>query len=215
MPPPQAMARCMPFAIFITILGVQTIYPAPWLVVARSLVFVPMALIWFWPRYVELTAPTCVRSAHWALAVGTGLAIFGVWTILDHDWIVMGRGEGFDPRGNDGSIEWPMAIARLAGLATIVPIMEELFWRSFVLRWLEHHDFLAVAPRQVGPRAFAITTVLFALEHNQWLAGAIAGAAYNWLYIRSGSLWVPIAAHAITNAALGLWILRTGNWAFW
>jgi CAAX prenyl protease-like protein len=60
-----------------------------------------------------------------------------------------------------------------------------------------------------------ITTVLFGVEHNQWLAGAIAGAAYNWLYMRSGNLWVPVCAHALTNAALGVWIIATGNWQFW
>jgi hypothetical protein len=97
----------------------------------------------------------------------------------------------------------------------VVPLMEELFWRSFLLRWLERHDFLSVAPGRVGTRAFAISTILFALEHNQWLAGAVAGAVYNALYTRSGNLWVPIVAHAVTNAALGIWILATQNWQFW
>jgi CAAX prenyl protease-like protein len=93
--------------------------------------------------------------------------------------------------------------------------MEELFWRSFLLRWLERHDFLQVAPRSVGPRPLVITTALFALEHSQWLAGGIAGVVYSALYMRSGNLWVPIAAHAVTNAALGIWILHTENWHFW
>jgi CAAX prenyl protease-like protein len=64
-------------------------------------------------------------------------------------------------------------------------------------------------------RAFLITTVLFSLEHDRWLAGALAGALYNWLYMRSGNLWVPIAAHGVTNAVLGVWILHTRNWQFW
>jgi CAAX prenyl protease-like protein len=93
--------------------------------------------------------------------------------------------------------------------------MEELFWRSFLLRWLERQDFLAVAPRSVGARALLITSAVFALEHTQWLAGAIAGLVYGALYMRSGNLWVPIAAHAMTNGALGVWVLRTLNWHFW
>ena len=60
-----------------------------------------------------------------------------------------------------------------------------------------------------------ITTALFAFEHDRWFAGALAGAAYNWLYMRSGNLWVPIVAHAVTNGVLGLWVLQTGRWEFW
>ena len=110
---------------------------------------------------------------------------------------------------------WPLALARLAGLALVVPVMEELFWRSFLLRWLASRDFMRVEPRRVGVKAFLITTALFALEHDRWLAGAIAGAAYNWLYMRSGNLWVPIAAHALTNLILGCWILATESWQYW
>jgi CAAX prenyl protease-like protein len=57
--------------------------------------------------------------------------------------------------------------------------------------------------------------VLFALEHNQRLAAAISGAVYKGLYMRSRNHWVPIVAHAVTNGALGVWILLTGNWQFW
>jgi CAAX prenyl protease-like protein len=108
-----------------------------------------------------------------------------------------------------------MAALRLAGLALVVPVMEELFWRSFILRWIENHDFLSVSPRSVGARAFLIVTVLFALEHDHWFAGAVAGMAYNWLYMRSGNLWVAIASHAVTNACLGVWVLYTEQWQFW
>jgi CAAX prenyl protease-like protein len=110
---------------------------------------------------------------------------------------------------------WALALGRLAGLALVVPVMEEIFWRSFLLRWIERHDFLKVAPQQVRWGALLITTALFALEHNRWLAGAIAGAAYGWVYVRSGNLWVPIVSHAVTNALLGVWILVTGSWHFW
>jgi membrane protease YdiL (CAAX protease family) len=43
----------------------------------------------------------------------------------------------------------------------------------------------------------------------------VAGAAYTLLYMRSGTLWAPTLAHAVTNGLLGAWILATGNWTYW
>jgi CAAX prenyl protease-like protein len=209
-----AFARSAPFAVFIGLLIVNSLAHQPWLVVVRGVV-VAAALAWFWREYSELRRPAEVRPSHWALAVAAGLATFLAWIWLDQDWATLSPSPAFDPLHEDGRMNWPLALLRLAGLALVVPLMEELFWRSFLLRWLERHDFLSVAPAAVGLRAFAVTTVLFALEHDQWLAGAIAATVYNALYMRAGNLWVPVLAHAVTNAALGVWVLHTENWNFW
>lgn len=220
-----AIARCGPFALFIALIVLGShLSPflgergasdaASWLVVARGAI-VALALAWFWPAYSELHKPSPAAAADWLLAALGGFAVFLVWIGLDQEWAVLSRSTGFIPHDPEGGTDWFKALARLAGFALVVPVMEELFWRSFLLRWLERHDFLSVAPRLVGMRAFLITTVLFSLEHDRWLAGAVAGALYNWLYMRSGNLWVPIAAHAVTNAVLGVWILHTQNWQFW
>ena len=112
-------------------------------------------------------------------------------------------------------MNWPLACVRLAGAALVVPVMEELFWRSFVMRWIHQPDFLKVAPAESGLKALAISSVLFALEHHLWFAGLLAGLAYGWLYMRSGNLWVPTLSHAVTNGVLGIWVLHTGSWQFW
>lgn len=219
------IARSAPFLLFIAFLVLASIAPSPAaergidastssLVMARGAV-VALVLVWFWPAYSELRRPTRAHPADWPLAMIGGFAVFVIWIWFDQDWAVMSRPPGFNPQLPEGGTDWLKAVVRLAGLALVVPVMEELFWRSLVLRWIERHDFLSVAPRQVGVRAFLVTTVLFALEHNRWFAGGIAGIVYGGLYMRSGNLWVPIAAHAMTNAALGVWILHTQNWQFW
>jgi CAAX prenyl protease-like protein len=53
------------------------------------------------------------------------------------------------------------------------------------------------------------------LAHTLWLAAVMAGLAYALLYVRSGKLWLPVIAHAVTNGALGIWVVATGNWQFW
>jgi CAAX prenyl protease-like protein len=128
--------------------------------------------------------------------------------------MVVGSPSGFDPRV-DGRIDWLLVAIRIAGAALVVPVMEELFWRSFLMRWVDAPDFESVAPSQLSIKSFAITVVLFGVEHNLWLAGIVAGAAYSLLYMRHRNLWSPILAHAVTNGLLGVWVVRTGSWSYW
>jgi hypothetical protein len=115
-----------------------------------------------------------------------------------------------------GPIDWLLVAIRIAGAALVVPVMEELFWRSFLMRWIAAPDFESVEPSQLGFKSFVITVLLFGVEHNLWLAGIVAGAAYSLLYMRHRTLWSPILAHAVTNGLLGIWVVRpaagrTGN----
>jgi CAAX prenyl protease-like protein len=84
-----------------------------------------------------------------------------------------------------------------------------------MLRWIEAPDFEAVEVARVGAKAIVVSVLLFGFEHNLWLAGIVAGAAYTVLYIRHRTLWSPILAHAVTNGLLGVWIVCTGSWTYW
>ena len=176
---------------------------------------VVIGLLW-WMRgvYRELRWPIGINVGTWVVAAVAGIVVFVAWINLTADWMVMGDSVGFDPR-DEGEIDWLLVGARLIGAALVVPIMEELFWRSFLMRWLEHPKYLALNPAQVGLKAFFITAILFAIAHSLWFAGFFAGIVYNLLDMRSGTLWSPILAHAITNGILGIWIVSTGNWGFW
>lgn len=164
--------------------------------------------------YVELRLPRGAGALTWGVAVAAGAAVFVAWINLNAGWMIIGAPNGFNPRGEAG-IDWMMAAARMTGAVLVVPLMEELFWRSFLMRWIAKHDFLTVEPAHAGSKAFVISTVFFAFEHNLWLAGLAAGAVYSLLYMRSGTLWSPILAHAVTNGLLGVWIIYTGNWSYW
>lgn len=219
-----AVMRVIPFAIFIAFVALSSFvheiapqhaeWDLRWLNVLRA-VAVTLAIAYFWRGYGELGAIGDVKPHQWLLAIGSGLVVFVVWIRLDHGWAVFGSTRVFDPTGRDGGIDLVLASLRLAELALVVPVMEELFWRSFLLRWLDAPEFSAADPRRTSPRAFVITAALFALEHSLWFAGLTAGLLYNWVYIRTGNLWVPIASHAITNCALGIWVLATRNWHLW
>ncbi len=219
-----AFARIAPFAVFMAFVAILSWPEGPtshlsqadirWLVILRA-VAVAGVLGIFWRHYVELHEAPALRVPEWLLAVGLGVLVFAAWITFDHGWFAFDSGQGFSPLRPDGRIDPMLAMLRLAGFALLVPVMEELFWRSFLLRWIDKREFLKMDPRHASMAAFAISSALFASEHSQWFAGLLAGLAYGWAYMRTGNLWVPIVSHATTNGLLGIWILATGNWKFW
>lgn len=214
------LPRALPFALYIAFLAMTPALQAALPVDGRWLYAVQVGLVSLaltanWGRYGELARGTRLSWAHGLLAAMLGAVVFALWINLDQPWAVLGESRGFDPRQADGALDWPLVATRIFGAAAVVPIMEELFWRSLVMRWIERAEFLAVAPASVGLRALLLSSVVFGLEHTLWFAGILAGLAYAWLYRRTGNLWAPILAHAVTNLLLGVWVVATGSWQFW
>jgi uncharacterized protein len=211
--------RVVPFAVFMAMLAAQPLLDGRvdtrWIVAARG-VLVAATLLLLWRNYAELWNAARLRAGDVLLAIVAGIAVFIAWIGFDSGWGVMGTvGPGFDPRRADGSLDPLLAGLRIFGLVLAVPVMEELFWRSYVMRRIDAAEFLARNPRDATLLAFGLSCALFASEHAHWFAGFVAGAAYGALYIRSKNLWIPILSHATTNGILAAWILATRNWHLW
>lgn len=213
--------RCLPFGLYILLLVLEGMLPdwvpdfdVRWLYPVKA-GLVALALVVLWRHYTELKSWS-LSFGHVFLSLAVGLLVLVLWVNLDAGWMLMGEmGKGYNPTQENGQIDWMLVAFRIAGAALVVPIMEELFWRSFLQRWVQNPDFLALNPAQIGLKALLIASALFAIEHVQWLAGLIAGLAYGWLYIRTRNLWAPILAHAVTNGGLGIYVVTTGQWSFW
>ena len=218
-----ALARVVPFAAFMLLLGLRGALPAdgswgidPRWVYAVTVLVVGGLLAWWWRDYGELSTQLLPTLREAGLAIAVGVLVFGLWIKLDAPWMRLGEATAaFVPLDAQGGLMWPLIGVRSIGAALLVPVMEELFWRSFLMRWIENGQFEAVLPQRVGLKAVALSTFVFMLAHTLWLAAIIAGLAYAWLYVRSGKLWLPVIAHAVTNGLLGVWVVMTGNWAFW
>lgn len=104
---------------------------------------------------------------------------------------------------------------RIMGVVLILPIIEELFWGSFIMHWFDSQDFLSVDPETLSRFAYVGSACLFALQHSLWPPGLFAGMVFGALYKTYKNLWVPIFAYAVTNGALGIWVLFSGNWRYW
>jgi hypothetical protein len=221
----SAFVRVAPFAVFMAVLALRGVAPTDgsWGFDVRWLYGVQVAataalLAWWWREYGELTRQNLPTLRESALAVAVGLVVLVLWVNLDAPWMTItagGAAEPFVALNTIGDLHWPLIITRWVGAALLVPVMEELFWRSFLMRWLQAPAFEGVLPMHVGLKAVVLSTFVFMLAHTLWLAAIIAGLAYAWLYIRTGKLWVAVMAHAVTNGVLGIWVVMTGNWQFW
>jgi CAAX prenyl protease-like protein len=125
---------------------------------------------------------------------------------------------GFDPAQIADPLGRGAFLAvRLFGLAVLVPVAEELFWRGFLLRWLIAPDWRNQELGRFTPQSFAVVTVLFAVTHavNEWPAALIYCALLNALLYWKRDLWNCVVAHAVSNLVLGLFVLRTGTYELW
>ena len=219
----NALQRSVPFAVFMLLLALRGAAPTdgswgidPRWIYGLTVLLVGALLLWWHRDYGELSRANAPDAREAALAVAVGLAVFVAWISLDAPVFRLGQESAtFAPVDAQGRLDWALICVRWIGAALLVPVMEELFWRSFLMRWVERPQFETVPPQQVGLRAVVLSTFVFMLAHTLWLAAVLAGLAYAWLYIRTGKLWTAVIAHAVTNGVLGAWVVATGNWQFW
>lgn len=215
------LARVLPFAaymLFIPIhqglesLGISKL-DLRWLYVLQISLVLGL-ILYFWRDYAELRVKLPLSQG--VLAVAVGIFVFVLWINLNAPWMMLKpKAAALDWRAAGGTLDWILIGVRWCGAALVVPVMEELFWRSFLMRWVDNPDFMQAKPGNTSLKAFLIIAVLFASEHSLLLAGFVAGLAYNFLYRRSENLWSPILSHAITNGVLGFWVLQTAHWSYW
>ncbi|KIC27528.1 exosortase E/protease, VPEID-CTERM system [Leisingera sp. ANG-M6] len=90
-------------------------------------------------------------------------------------------------------------ISRLLGTVLLVPVIEELFFRAYVL------ERIAGGPGAPAWRAWAglaASSLLFAALHGRWLAGGGAGIVFGLLYLRSRRPGGAVQAHILANALI-------------
>ena len=208
------LAYILPFAIYIGLTLVGSLFEnGPYIMYPIKTVAVAVSLWFFRKSYNELRQPIAGRSIF--LAIVVGVAVFVIWIAPEGLYPKLGSSE-FNPFvfESKGWIYFSIAF-RLIGAALVVPVFEELFWRSFLIRWIITPDFKTVLLGKFTWLSFGLTVVFFGVEHHHWLVGLAAGAIYNGLLYHYKNLWPCIVAHAVTNLTLGLYVLATKQWGFW
>lgn len=208
-------ARVAPFLIFLALTFCQgKIFAGSeyWFYLAKTLV--GAWLVW------EMRA--FVAEMRWAFsweAVVVGVGVCVIWVGLDEFYPKLGKpGALWNPHaqfGDSAALAWLFVVVRIVGSSLVVPPLEEVFYRSFLYRYIGKPDFQSLPLGQFAWMPFLVTAAIFGLAHYQWLAGILCAMSYQWLVIRKRRLGDAMTAHAITNFLLGVWVVWKGAWQFW
>ncbi|MED5381426.1 MAG: CAAX prenyl protease-related protein [Verrucomicrobiota bacterium] len=215
------LARVLPFVIFLVLtacqgsLGQESHY---WIYAAKCVV--GAWLVWAtWPLVAEM---------RWAVsleALFAGTLVFVIWVALDVPYPKLSQPDDSwnlpAHLGAAPAMVWFFAGVRITGSTLLVPLLEEVFYRSFLYRYIVAPNWIYTPHNQFNAKAFLVTSVIFGLTHQHWLAGVACGMIYQLLVIRTNRIGDAITAHAITNFLLGLWVVTHGfgfmekQWHFW
>ena len=174
-------------------------------------VLVPGALVaWYGARgrYPELRGFR--PDARVALDVAVGLLGAALW-IAPFLYFpeLRPQSPGFDPAHPFGPDGRALALAlRGVGYTAVTPFVEELFVRSWLLRyaqvWRSQRDFRSVPMAHFTGPSFAVTTAYFVFTHQPWEWGVMLAwtlLTMAWFYHRRHIVSL-ILVHAVTNGAI-------------
>ncbi len=215
-----ALAYIAPFAVFLALLPLRRWIPLPpgcWACLRFALVLATLAI--FSRRVIPW------RPSFPASSVLLGAGVFAIWIGPDALWpsyrdfwlfrnFITGAAVSSLPATVKSNVFF--IAMRVLESAVLVPVLEELFWRGWLMRWLIRSDFHETPLGRYTPFSFWMTALLFASEHGAyWEVGLLAGVAYNWWVIRTRNLADCILAHGVTNALLAGYILIFDHWQYW
>ncbi len=209
-----------PFAVFLLLLGASAWLPGGprWHYPVRVLASAAVLVIWSRPLLN-------LRIASWIGSCLLGVLVFVIWVLPDSLWPVWRAHWLFanpltaapaDPPGAELGNDWFFLFFRFVGSVLLVPVVEELFWRGWLMRYLISMNFQEIPLGAYAPASFWLTALLFASEHGPfWDVGLAAGVLYNWWLVRTRNLADCMLAHAVTNGCLAAYVLAGGHWRYW
>jgi uncharacterized protein len=245
-------AYILPFAAFMLLLGLRGGIDHVCEGVGPFWLAQPM--YWIFPLQTVVCGALLIRYrreyafqpvARFAFTTGVAVLVLAVWIAPQEIFGAPLRRDGFNPElfAENRPLYALVVLLRFVRLVVVVPFLEEIFWRGYLLRQVVQPHFekvpfgtlkwepdrtpawAAALGAGLGPRLkplllwgpTTIVALLFMLAHQpaDYPAAFFCSLAYNYLAFRTRSLASCILAHAVTNLLLGLYILKTGQWGFW
>lgn len=232
----RALPFVAPFLLFMLLLSVEGWFPNQhYLFYPVRTALVVAVIVWFWKALPDLRPSAPILSMAigiagvvlwvglypWAMQLDDGLErLFNrvVLAVGFASWqIPIGPPlPGLDPfQLYPAGEAWTLFVLRVLGISLCVPVMEELFWRGFLMRWLIQEDFTSVPLGAYQPASFWITTLCFTSVHGDlWPLALLVGVIYGTLFVRTKSLGNIMLAHGVTNFLLAFYCLFANEWHF-
>jgi CAAX prenyl protease-like protein len=208
----------LPYVAFGLVVSAADLGPKAAMAVAQVALPAGLLLLFAWRgEFPELRGfrPTLLEGL---ADVALGLAIAAWWLAPFLLGDALPR-PGPEARFDTGALgtAGPTLALRLVGFAGVTPFMEELFVRSFLLRYLDvldgDGDFRAIPIGRFTWRSFVGTVLWFTVTHQpwEWVVAAPTGIALNlWLY-RRRHLGAVVLAHAVANAAIFAFVVARAS----
>lgn len=140
----------------------------------------------------------CRVAAGWLVFAALGGVVFFGLRLLLAKWMVVVMPDWLAfaqvPFGFDAVIPWFETAGFLAMTLLITPIVEEVFFRGFMFKWMSGHRPVWVAA--------LVSSALFGISHiipPQVISAFLMALFLTWLYWRTGSIWPAIVAHVVNN----------------
>ncbi|GJL95047.1 MAG: hypothetical protein DHS20C05_14520 [Hyphococcus sp.] len=177
----------------------------------------------FWLYALRVIAISIALLAGWRFYINLGWRLQAepllLGALVGVIWIATDPGRGETSELGDWlTTLTPMAMVlwismRLFGTIILVPIAEELAFRGYLHRKLIADKFETVAEGAFSWKALIISSGLFAVLHDRWLSGALAGVVFAIALYRSGKVTGAIMAHMSANAVIAFWAVAVGQWS--
>lgn len=219
------VALMAPYMAYLLLLGLVTVMPPrlEWVaILARGIG--SLLVVWLVRKHL----PPWGRP-YYLVAIPAGFFAAWLWYHGQYvfDWLGLGGrlvvypGEKVveDPRDllGAGELFWWTAILRIGVAVTAVPVVEEIFWRAFLLRiFINWQEFEKVPLGKFTWWSFIGTSLLSTLQHpDNWGVSILCWLFFNAMFYWTRSLLCLIIIHGVTNLVLYAYVLRVDDWAFW
>lgn len=230
-----------PFLVYLLFLPLDDLFPPSWLAVSWLI----RAGAASWTAWIFRHHFPPFGKAHWGWAVPVGLFAAWGWVYGQQFFDSVGLGGSLSPMslisespsllGNppepfnarslitSDAAFWAHVAVKLGYASTIVPVVEELFWRAFLLRALIRWDHFDQVPLgKFALVSFVGTALLSTFEHPaNWGVSILCWLLYNALFCWKRSVLCLVVTHGVTNLALYVYVVVLGVgfkvdlWRFW
>ncbi len=219
------VALMAPLMVYVALLGVVPLVPATWQPVVIAFRGVAsLATVWLFRRQMPPWG-----KPYWGIAVVGGVLVGWGWVYGQHLFeqiglggplpIMPGSSEPYDPRDHLGADDlfattWLM---RMLVAVIAVPVVEEIFWRAFLLRALiDWSNFEKIPLGTFTWFSFLGTSLISTLQHpHNWGVSILCWMVFNGVFYWTRSVFCLILLHGMTNLVLYVIVLRVDDWSFW
>ena len=194
-------------------------------------ILIAACLIWYFRKVYLAAFP--FKISPWSFVVGAiGVVLWVVLAGLGYERNIaeyLGLVESVARPGfNPGTISDSFArglflVTRFTVLVAVVPIVEELFLRGWVVKWIQEPNFgmttepmAPISLKTLGTAALLSASIYGVLTHPlEAIAAFVWFGMVTLLARKTGSVWDCIVAHAVTNGLLGVYVLWSKEWHLW